>query len=44
MQETIDFVVAVFTFKHSIEGDFNWVSVVKVEKLASRGDSGRVQR
>ena len=44
MQETIEFAVAASALKHSIEGDFNRVSVVEVEKLASGNGSGRVQR
>ena len=43
-QETIDFAVAASALKHSIEGDFNRVSVREVEKLASGDASGRVQR
>lgn len=44
MQETIEFAVAASALKHSIEGDFNRVSVVEVEKLAGGDGSGRVQR
>ena len=43
-QETIEFAVAASALKHSIEGDFNRVSVTEVEKLASGDASGRVQR
>ena len=43
-QETIDFAVAASALKHSIEGDFNRVSVKEVEKLAAGDGSGRVQR
>jgi len=43
-QESLEFAVAASCLKHSIEGDFNHVSVDEVNKL-SRGDgSGRVQR
>lgn len=44
MQDTIEFAVAASALKHSIEGDFNRVSVAEVEKLAGGDGSGRVQR
>lgn len=44
MQETIEFAVAASALKHSIEGDFNRVSVAEVERLAAGDASGRVQR
>lgn len=43
-QETLDFAVAASCLKHSIEGDFNWVTVDEVKKLAHGDASGRVQR
>ncbi len=43
-QSAIDFAVAASALKHSIEGDFNRVSVDEVEKLAGGDGSGRVQR
>ena len=43
-QQAIDFAVAASALKHSIEGDFNRVSVSEVEKLAGGDGSGRVQR
>ena len=43
-QKTIEFAVAASALKHSIEGDFNRVSVSEVEKLAGGDGSGRVQR
>ncbi|MGN1005358.1 MAG: PfkB family carbohydrate kinase [Aristaeellaceae bacterium] len=43
-QEIIDFAVAASALKHSIEGDFNRVTVAEVEKLAGGDGSGRVQR
>ena len=43
-QETIEFAVAASCLKHSIEGDYNRVSVSEVENLASGDGSGRVQR
>lgn len=43
-QDTIDFAVAASALKHSIEGDFNRVSVDEVERLMSGNSSGRVQR
>lgn len=44
LQETIEFAVAASALKHSIEGDFNRVSVAEVKKLAGGDGSGRVQR
>ena len=43
-QEMIEFAVAASCLKHSIEGDFNQVSVEEVNKLAGGDASGRVQR
>ncbi len=43
-QETIEFAVAASCLKHSVEGDFNMVSVDEVKKLAGGDASGRVQR
>lgn len=43
-QESIEFAVAASCLKHSIEGDFNQVSVGEVKKLAGGDASGRVQR
>jgi 2-dehydro-3-deoxygluconokinase len=43
-QESIEFAVAASCLKHSIEGDFNQVSVDEVKKLAGGDASGRVQR
>ncbi len=43
-QKAIEFAVAASCLKHTIEGDFNQVSVDEVEKLAGGDGSGRVQR
>ncbi|GMO42941.1 MAG: hypothetical protein Ta2B_23330 [Termitinemataceae bacterium] len=43
-QETVEFAVAASCLKHSIEGDFNMVSVDEVKKLSEGDASGRVQR
>ncbi len=43
-QSAIEFAVAASALKHSIEGDYNRVSVTEVEKLAGGDASGRVQR
>ena len=43
-QKAIEFAVAASCLKHSIEGDYNMVSVDEVEKLAGGDASGRVQR
>ena len=44
MQSSLEFAVAASCLKHSIEGDFNMVSVSEVQKLAKGDGSGRVQR
>ena len=44
MQDTINFAVAASCLKHTIEHDFNLVSVAEVEALAAGNASGRVQR
>ena len=44
MQDTIEFAVAASCLKHSIEGDFNLMSVKEVLSLAGGDGSGRVQR
>lgn len=43
-QAALEFAVAASSLKHSIEGDFNLVSVDEVQKLAGGDGSGRVQR
>ena len=43
-KNTIEFAVAASALKHSIEGDFNRISVKEAEKLAGGDGSGRVQR
>ncbi len=43
-QKAIEFAVAASCLKHSVEGDYNMVSVDEVEKLAGGDASGRVQR
>lgn len=43
-QKTIEFAVAASCLKHSVEGDYNMVSVAEVEALAGGSGSGRVQR
>ena len=40
----IEFAVAASALKHSVEGDYNRVTVAEVEKLAGGDGSGRVQR
>ncbi|MBE7022155.1 MAG: sugar kinase [Ruminococcaceae bacterium] len=44
MQDTIEYAVAASCLKHSIEGDFNLVSVKEVQSLMQGDGSGRVQR
>lgn len=43
-QDSIEFAVAASCLKHSIEGDFNLVSIEEVKNLANGDASGRVQR
>ncbi|MGE4275617.1 MAG: PfkB family carbohydrate kinase [Lawsonibacter sp.] len=43
-QQAVEFAVAASALKHSVEGDYNRVSVSEVEKLAGGDGSGRVQR
>lgn len=43
-QATIEFAVAASCLKHSIEGDYNMVTMEEVRKLAGGDASGRVQR
>ncbi len=43
-QRAIEFATAASALKHSIEGDFNRVTVGEVEKLAYGSGTGRVQR
>ena len=43
-RQTIEFAVAASALKHTIEGDFNMVSVKEVETLMGGDGSGRVQR
>ncbi len=43
-EEAINFAVAASALKHSIEGDFNHVSIDEVNKLALGDGSGRVSR
>lgn len=43
-QEAVEFAVAASALKHSIEGDYNMVTLAEVEKLAAGDGSGRIQR
>lgn len=43
-QDAVEFAVAASALKHTIEGDFNRVSVKEVERLVNGDGSGRVQR
>ncbi len=43
-QQAIEFAVAASCLKHSVEGDYNMVSVDEVNALAKGSGSGRVQR
>lgn len=43
-RESIEFAVAASCLKHTVEGDYNMVSVSEVQALAGGDGSGRVQR
>lgn len=43
-QETVEFATAAAVLKHSVEGDFNRVTVSEVENLAGGDGSSRVLR
>jgi 2-dehydro-3-deoxygluconokinase len=43
-QEAVEFAVAASCLKHSIEGDFNVITLDEVEKLVKGDGTGRVQR
>ena len=43
-QDAIEFAVAASCLKHSVEGDYNMMSVSEVKNLAGGDSSGRVQR
>ena len=43
-QDAVEFAAAASALKHSIEGDYNMVTVAEVEKLAGGDGSGRIQR
>ena len=43
-QEAVEFAVAASCLKHSIEGDFNMVTVDEVKALAGGNGTGRIQR
>ena len=43
-KEALEFAVAASCLKHTIDGDFNRVSIEEVMKLAEGDGSGRVQR
>ena len=43
-QDSIEFAVAASCLKHTIEGDYNLMSVAEVKSLAGGDGSGRVQR
>jgi 2-dehydro-3-deoxygluconokinase len=44
MQYALDFAVAASCLKHSVEGDFNLISVAETEELMNGDGSGRVRR
>ena len=43
-RDALEYAAAASCLKHTIEGDFNLVSVDEVEKLVKGNGSGRVQR
>ena len=42
--EALEFAVAASALKHTVNGDFNLVSIEEVEALSGGDASGRVQR
>ena len=42
--DALEFGVAASVLKHSVPGDFNWVSRDEVDRLVRSGGSGRVDR
>lgn len=44
LSDSIGFAVAASVLKHSVEGDFNIVSVDEIQRLMRNGENGRVQR
>ncbi len=43
-QEAIEFAVVASALKHSIEGDFNLVSLSEINRLVTGDGSGRIRR
>lgn len=43
-RQTVEFATAAAALKHSVEGDYNLVTVDEVEKLAAGDGTGRIQR
>lgn len=43
-REAVEFAVAASALKHSVEGDYNMVTLIEVEKLAGGDGSGRIRR
>ena len=43
-QSAVEFAVAASALKHSVEGDYNMMTLAEVQKLAGGDGSGRVQR
>lgn len=43
-QSAVEFAVAASALKHTVEGDYNMVTLDEVEKLANGNGSGRIQR
>lgn len=43
-QKALEFAAAASSLKHTLKGDFNWVTIIEVENLLSGDISGRVKR
>ena len=43
-KNALEFATAASSLKHTLKGDFNWVSVQEVENLMNGDVSGRVRR
>ena len=43
-QKALEFATAASCLKHTLKGDYNWVSIQEVENLMNGDVSGRVKR
>ena len=43
-RKALEFATAASCLKHTLKGDYNWITVQEVENLMSGDSSGRVKR